>query len=302
MNQSAKSIIFSIFFIGMTCSHQMLVSARWSGGFSKKVKGAVQTTRSKLALYKRCARGECTQEEKDIVRADWKLAKKKGKKIGPWLVAAVILLGIAIIKVSLDQKERIYHQYPLPPLSDFGNAVSSIFERHLSDGEIQGKLDVIRMTYLHEPLTKILSTPLLLHRDFLELLAHLYYKHKANESENLREYIDFLTKFHLVATEAAVYPEFIAAAVSKGEDVPYEQLRNIIKENPTFREIFSKIPSRGAVKWWHVLGFYEEPDTRAARKAYRALAKTIHPDKHPGDEIYKDLFQHVSSAYEESQG
>lgn len=48
---------------------------------------------------------------------------------------------------------------------------------------------------------------------------------------------------------------------------------------------------------YRILGIERGADKDAIKKAYRALAKALHPDRHPGDKSVEDRFKQVSAAY-----
>ena len=48
---------------------------------------------------------------------------------------------------------------------------------------------------------------------------------------------------------------------------------------------------------YKVLGVPKDADQAAIKKAYRALAKDLHPDKNPGDAQVEARFKEVSAAY-----
>ena len=49
---------------------------------------------------------------------------------------------------------------------------------------------------------------------------------------------------------------------------------------------------------YKVLGVSKDADAAEIKKAYRALAKDLHPDKNPGDKAVEDRFKKVSAAYD----
>lgn len=49
---------------------------------------------------------------------------------------------------------------------------------------------------------------------------------------------------------------------------------------------------------YKVLGVSKDADQAAIKKAYRALAKDLHPDKNPGDAVVEEKFKAVSAAYD----
>jgi len=49
---------------------------------------------------------------------------------------------------------------------------------------------------------------------------------------------------------------------------------------------------------YKVLGVTKDADQAAIKKAYRALAKDLHPDKNPGDKEVEERFKAVSAAYD----
>jgi DnaJ-class molecular chaperone len=49
---------------------------------------------------------------------------------------------------------------------------------------------------------------------------------------------------------------------------------------------------------YKVLGVAKDADQAAIKKAYRALAKDLHPDKNPGDAKVEERFKEVSAAYD----
>lgn len=49
---------------------------------------------------------------------------------------------------------------------------------------------------------------------------------------------------------------------------------------------------------YKVLGVPKDADQAAIKKAYRALAKDLHPDKNPGDAKVEERFKEVSAAYD----
>lgn len=48
---------------------------------------------------------------------------------------------------------------------------------------------------------------------------------------------------------------------------------------------------------YRLLGVERGADKDAIKKAYRTLAKALHPDRHPGDKSVEDRFKQVSAAY-----
>jgi DnaJ-class molecular chaperone len=49
---------------------------------------------------------------------------------------------------------------------------------------------------------------------------------------------------------------------------------------------------------YEVLGVTKGADTKEIKKAYRKLARTLHPDLHPGDKAAEERFKDVASAYD----
>jgi DnaJ-class molecular chaperone len=49
---------------------------------------------------------------------------------------------------------------------------------------------------------------------------------------------------------------------------------------------------------YEVLGVTKGADTKEIKKAYRKLARTLHPDLHPGDKAAEERFKEVASAYD----
>src|SRR5665213_2437729 len=49
---------------------------------------------------------------------------------------------------------------------------------------------------------------------------------------------------------------------------------------------------------YKILGVSKSDDATAIKKAYRKLAKNLHPDKTKGDKKLEDRFKEVSEAYE----
>ena len=47
-----------------------------------------------------------------------------------------------------------------------------------------------------------------------------------------------------------------------------------------------------------VLGVSKDADQASIKKAYRALAKDLHPDKNAGDKAIEDRFKEISAAYD----
>ena len=54
---------------------------------------------------------------------------------------------------------------------------------------------------------------------------------------------------------------------------------------------------RVAKDFYQALGVSREADADAIKKAYRQLAKDLHPDRNPGDEAAEERFKEVASAY-----
>lgn len=49
--------------------------------------------------------------------------------------------------------------------------------------------------------------------------------------------------------------------------------------------------------WYRVLGIPRQATEEMIKKAYRRLAKTCHPDTHPGNREYENKFREISEAY-----
>ena len=49
---------------------------------------------------------------------------------------------------------------------------------------------------------------------------------------------------------------------------------------------------------YQVLGVSKDADAAQIKKAFRALAKDLHPDKNPGDKAVEERFKEVGAAYE----
>lgn len=52
--------------------------------------------------------------------------------------------------------------------------------------------------------------------------------------------------------------------------------------------------------FYKILGVSRGADTYTIKRAYRKLAKELHPDKHPDDKEAHELFQNLGNAYEVS--
>ena len=50
--------------------------------------------------------------------------------------------------------------------------------------------------------------------------------------------------------------------------------------------------------YYAVLGVPSDADQKAVTKAYRALARKLHPDANPGDAAAEERFKEVSAAYD----
>lgn len=50
--------------------------------------------------------------------------------------------------------------------------------------------------------------------------------------------------------------------------------------------------------YYKVLGVAKDAEAAEIKKAYRKLAKDLHPDKNPGDKKIEDRFKEVSEAYD----
>ena len=50
--------------------------------------------------------------------------------------------------------------------------------------------------------------------------------------------------------------------------------------------------------YYAVLGVPADADQKAVTKAYRALARKLHPDANPGDAAAEERFTEVSAAYD----
>ena len=54
-----------------------------------------------------------------------------------------------------------------------------------------------------------------------------------------------------------------------------------------------------ANKYYDILGINKSATPQEIKKAYRKLARQLHPDKHPGEEQkYHEKFQELQAAYE----
>ncbi|MGZ8995293.1 MAG: DnaJ domain-containing protein, partial [Rhodospirillales bacterium] len=49
---------------------------------------------------------------------------------------------------------------------------------------------------------------------------------------------------------------------------------------------------------YEVLGVAKGADIKDVKKAYRKLARDLHPDLHPGDREAEDRFKEVAAAYD----
>ena len=50
--------------------------------------------------------------------------------------------------------------------------------------------------------------------------------------------------------------------------------------------------------FYKILGVPKDANVNQIKKAYRKLAKDLHPDKHPDDELAHEKFQDLGAAYE----
>ena len=49
---------------------------------------------------------------------------------------------------------------------------------------------------------------------------------------------------------------------------------------------------------YEVLGVAKGADIKDVKKAYRKLARTLHPDLHPGDKALEERFKEVAASYD----
>ena len=54
----------------------------------------------------------------------------------------------------------------------------------------------------------------------------------------------------------------------------------------------------GGRDFYKILGVSRSANTNQIKKAYRKLAKEMHPDKNPGDEEAEERFKDLGAAYE----
>ena len=71
MKKETRSIISGIVVASMILSYQSPAYGARKGTASSRLK-------EKIGLYKKCVRGACSKEEKDIVRSDLEACSKKG--------------------------------------------------------------------------------------------------------------------------------------------------------------------------------------------------------------------------------
>ena len=84
--------------------------------------------------------------------------------------------------------------------------------------------------------------------------------------------------------------------------------RSLAKRGPTFREVIlglfleagAREIGRSMAKrdYYEVLGVARDATTDAVKKAYRGLARKLHPDMNPGDKTAESRFKEVQEAYD----
>src|SRR4051794_4158158 len=72
------------------------------------------------------------------------------------------------------------------------------------------------------------------------------------------------------------------------------------RPDPTARERGRPVSTRDFIEkdYYAVLGVPQDADASAIKKAYRQLARDLHPDKNPGNTEAENRFKEVSEAYD----